>query len=327
MDYSYSPIKRLVGIYQKTGETAKAYDLLMKLSRQKDNNNYDPQYAAYRKIEQLGSLGTQLVELGYPVDAIRIYSEVLDNDEVMQAAQRFGGDYYIQRAKEGYAKAQQAFKPETLSRTLTTLLAPRTPADKDSDGSAIDLMLIVHPRELGRIELNGLLARALREGAGSKEIKQTVTARISDLLAQFPDDFSVQIAAVLAAVNGGTPDAVKASIQRLQKLAERKPLEPLPAGTRANARQRTEAARQIGLWLVARECLKSADHRTAGLQFAQRALDAARRQSDHKFALAILREWGQAALDQGDKKTAEARWTEMLELVLPPLPAAAYRKA
>src|SRR5204862_3346377 len=75
LDYSYSPIKRLVGIYQKTGETAKAYDLLMKLSRQKDNNNYDPQYAAYRKIEQLGSLGTQLVELGYPVDAIRIYSE------------------------------------------------------------------------------------------------------------------------------------------------------------------------------------------------------------------------------------------------------------
>ena len=319
LDYSYSPMRRLVGIYQKSGETTKAYDLLMKLSRQKDNNNgYDPNYAAYQKIEQVGSLGTQLVELGYPIDAIRLYSEVLDNDEVMQAAKQFGDTYTIQQAREGYAKAQQAFKPETLSRTLTTLLAPRKPADKHSDGSALDLVLIVHPRELGRAELNGLLGRALREGAGSNEIKQVVNARIADLLVQYPDDFSVQIAAALAAFNGGAPDSVRIAIQRLQTLAERTPLELLPAGTRANARQRTEAARQIGLWLVARECLKSADHGKTGTQFAQRALDAARRQSDRKFALAILREWGQTALDQGDKKTAEARWTEMLELVLPP---------
>ena len=66
-------MRRLITIYQQSGQTSKAYDLLMKLSRNKqDNSGYDPSYAAYRRIEHAGSLGKQLVDLGYPIEAIRV---------------------------------------------------------------------------------------------------------------------------------------------------------------------------------------------------------------------------------------------------------------
>ncbi|MBI3863250.1 MAG: DUF1583 domain-containing protein, partial [Planctomycetia bacterium] len=328
LDYSYSPMRRLVAMYQKSGDSPRAYDLLMKLSRSKRDEGYnDPGYVAYRKIEQASSLGTQLVDLGYPIEAIRVMSDVLDNEEIVGASQQYGGDYYIRQIQQAYGKAQQAFKPALLSKTLETLLkaspgtgkgeSGKTASGAENDGSAVDLVLLVHPRELSKAELNGLLARVLKEGVALPEQKKIVANRVAELLAAHPDDFSVQTVALLAAFHDGKKESIRDAVKRLQSLVQRVPLEELPAGTRANARQRTEAARQIGLWLAARECLKLPDHRAAGQLFAERALAAARRQSDTKFALAILREWGQQAFDAGDKKQAEARWTEMLELVLP----------
>ena len=46
-------------------------------------------------------------------------------------------------------------------------------------------------------------------------------------------------------------------------------------------------------------------------------LEAARRQSDPTLALAMLREWGQMDLDRGDRRAAERRWSQMLDLALP----------
>src|SRR5262249_18450336 len=87
------------------------------------------------------------------------------------------------------------------------------------------------------------------------------------------------------------------------------------------ARQRFEAAQRLGLWLIARECWSRDATRELGDPLAALALEAARRQSDNHWALAMLREWGQCALDRGDRKGAERRWAEMLELVLANLQA------
>ncbi|HSQ58516.1 MAG TPA: hypothetical protein VLM40_22540, partial [Gemmata sp.] len=75
------------------------------------------------------------------------------------------------------------------------------------------------------------------------------------------------------------------------------------------------------LWLVARECLADeksrAEFRAAGEKLASRAVAAAKRQEDKLYGGSILREWGQLDLDAGDKTRAQARWTEMLEFMLP----------
>src|SRR5439155_14435877 len=78
------------------------------------------------------------------------------------------------------------------------------------------------------------------------------------------------------------------------------------------------------VWLVARECLRKGQepHREAGEKLAARAAAAGKRQKDLYYAAAVLREWGQLDLDRGDKAKAEARWAEMLEMMLPkPNPA------
>src|SRR5262249_35741416 len=95
-EYSYSPTRRLVAIYRKSGERAKARDLVLKIARRKDDDRYgnNPGYAEYRKIQNLSEIGRDLVELGYPVDAVQMFSEVLDDEAIMQAAQQWGGDYY-----------------------------------------------------------------------------------------------------------------------------------------------------------------------------------------------------------------------------------------
>ena len=54
---------------------------------------------------------------------------------------------------------------------------------------------------------------------------------------------------------------------------------------------------------------------TSGDRLAALALEAARRQADNTWALAMLREWGQQAEDRGDRTTAESRWAAMLDLV------------
>ena len=75
---------------------------------------------------------------------------------------------------------------------------------------------------------------------------------LARLLTARPDDLSVQVAATIAAIVENKTDALGASVKRLTDLIDKTPLEPLAEGTRANSRQRAEAAKQLPLWLIAR---------------------------------------------------------------------------
>ena len=114
--------------------------------------------------------------------------------------------------------------------------------------------------------------------------------------------------------------AIAPAIARLDKLVENTPLETLEPGERANARQRALAARQVPLWLVARACSLQKDEKLQKLAppLGERALEAARRQIDNTFYLAMMRERGELALARGDKNAAAAEWGKMLEIVVTP---------
>ena len=57
-----------------------------------------------------------------------------------------------------------------------------------------------------------------------------------------------------------------------------------------------------------------------GERLAERALAAARRQTDNHIVLAVLREWGQIEWNRGDRREAERRWAMMLDVLLPRTP-------
>jgi tetratricopeptide (TPR) repeat protein len=316
LDYEFNPVRRLVAMYRKVGRTTEARDLVLKYARQKNpNDQYNPGYAEYRRIESLGSIGRELIELGFPVDAVPLFDEALSDPEMIRRASRWmGGDdsYMLRQLREGLSQSLRGLNEKTLPQTVRTLLNPSSGAHNGT----LDLVLLIHPREADRAALRSLLDEALRSAAKRPERRSEVKTRLDELVAKHPQDFSVQVAAALFAATESTPDRLADASARLTRLADGAPLEELSEGTRANARQRDEAAKRLGLWLVARECWKHDSTRENGDRLAAQALDGARRQADPLWTLAMLREWGQIALDRGDRATAERRWTQMLDLAL-----------
>jgi hypothetical protein len=187
------------------------------------------------------------------------------------------------------------------------------------------MVTLIHPRELDTAAVRSLLAESL--SACDAGQLAALAAPLEALRKSHPDDLSVAIASVIHSLASSDPGSSLSAPERLSILVDKSPLEPLPPGTRPNARQRAEAARQVPLWLVARACSKdsSAQIRAISDRLAARALEAAARQTDPRWLLAMLREQGQRALDRGDRAGAEAAWGRMLTMVLAPEPSRTRR--
>ena len=188
-------------------------------------------------------------------------------------------------------------------------------------------MVIVHPRELDKATVRSLLADAIASpttmpsSPGDRQANEQLAAALEAARKEHPDDLSIAIADSLFALSSGDAKRIEPALDRLNELVEKTPLDALPEGEKANARQRIEAARQVPLWLVARACRKQKDAvnlRKIADKLAARAEDAAGRQTENQTLMAMLREEGQLALERGDRRAAEAAWNRMLTLVVAP---------
>jgi tetratricopeptide (TPR) repeat protein len=329
-EFSYSPARRLVWWYEQVGRKDDARALTRKaLKLNNDDPGYYPGgYWQYRQVSNKISVANELLRVGEPVEAVRLFNELLaDRDMLNQANQYYGGERFDQQVEAGLKNAMKALKPSVLPAAVGSLLTPRE--EKSADKQALDLVVLIESRDLTRASMNSMFAAAVKSTEKSPEARKEAAVKVADLLKKYPNDFSVGVAAALVALADGKPDVTAEAVDRLVKLTEAVPLEPLPPDGKANSRQRADALAQVPLWLVARECLKRDEYRPAGEKLAARAAESAKRQQDPLQAAAILREWGQMALDKGDKATAEAKWSELLALVMPkpkakkPTPAAA----
>jgi tetratricopeptide (TPR) repeat protein len=312
---SYSPAGRLVTLYQRLGRREDARALLMRFAKADVSYPWDYQYSSYQRVQTLMSVGELLLKLGYPVDAARIYNDALSDDERMQAVEQWSGNWMRQNTQQGLERALHGLKADNLAGSLRELLVPRDKI-KETD-CALDLVILAQARELSQASVTSMMQTAIGSAATKPELFAEVKKRLGDLLKQRSKDLSVQVASVLAVLAEGKAEAIAESATRLAQVIDDLPLEELPAGTRANARQRADAAKQLGLWLVARQCYKQDALRAVSEKLGARALEAARRQLDPGMALAMLREWGQLDLDRNDRAGAERRWSQMLEIVLP----------
>jgi tetratricopeptide (TPR) repeat protein len=314
LDFEFHPVRRLIELYRKHGRGAEARDIVLKFARRPENNWYDPQYAAYQKIRRTSSVGQELLNLGYPADAVPMFSEMLADTETLRTAERFygGSDYMTRELRQGLDRGLKAMtNAKTLGSTVRGLLKPG-----DFGGQALNLAILIHPRELDRAAVASLLDETIRPAVKQPDLRAEIDAAAAKLSAERPKDLSVAVVAALVAAAEGSTERLAEAAARLVNLCDEAPLDDLSAGARPNARQRAEAARRLGLWLVARECGKHEPTRAVGEALASRAVEAARRQSDVVWPLAMLREWGQGAADRGDRATGERRYAEMLDLVL-----------
>ena len=224
-----------------------ARDLVLKFSKRTDNNNYgDPAYATYRRIESLSSIGRELIDLGYPADAVPLYNEALSDPEALRMVARFygGGDdnYVARQLREGLNKGLGALNEKNLPQTVRALLKPSTaPA-----GQAIDLVLLIHPREADHAVVRSLFAESISAATSKPELRSEIKTQIDALLAKHPKDFTVQIAAALVAAreaeartagrSGGAARPAGGGIAPRRPLHERPPQRPAARRGRPLAR-------------------------------------------------------------------------------------------
>ena len=240
-----------------------------------------------------------------------------DRDTLEQASLWNGGERMDRQIEQGLQSALKTFRPSTLPAVVGALLTP--PEGATADKAALDLALLVESRDLTKAKLSSVFDAAIRSTAKVPAVRQDALAKLDALQKKHPADCSVQTAVALAAFAEDKPASIREAVDRLVKLVESTPLEPLPPSGKANARQRAEALAQVSLWLAARECLAKdrEPYWQAGEKLAAPRVAAAKRQQDLFLAMAILREWGQMELDLGNKAKAEERWNELLELTVP----------
>jgi hypothetical protein len=145
---------------------------------------------------------------------------------------------------------------------------------------------------------------------------QEAAASLAQLDADGEKDVNVFVARVIVADAGSDRELRGEMLDQLARWVDGHSLDELDPSERPNARQRAQAALQLPIWLAARVALKERTTEAIGEKLAARALLAARRQNDNIWALAMLRERGQLALDGGDRATAEQYWSQMLDLIL-----------
>ena len=313
-EFPYTPAKPLVVLYKQRGRTDEARRVMLAAVKARPNGNYnDPQYESYRRVRNAISLGNEIRSLGFPVDAIRLYQSALSRQDDLANAARYGGDNMKRELQTGFQAAMAALNPDSLPDLLTA------PADSTDDKSpkSIDLVLLLETRDLDTISMTSALGKLMAELVKKPELVPKVHKAFSEVLDRRPEDMSVLILAGQLSMSTNDQDKTKALLKQLLDTVDKTPLEAQPAKGGFTSSQHEAALQQTALWLLARDCLKKEPLRGEGTKLAERALLASRRNSDQGYTLAILREWGQIALENGDRKAAEEYWTELLDIVLP----------
>ncbi|MFV2069868.1 MAG: hypothetical protein ACC645_23125, partial [Pirellulales bacterium] len=324
--FQYSPITRLMKIYAETGREEDARQLLLKQLRSGSGNQYDQQYANYQRVENTTWAATQMLEMGYPVDSIRLYRTLVEDAQMVEQAGKWQGrpDYYTAKVRIGLDRALESLDTSNAAEAMVQLLSPANsngPTSKGlksaRPGSAIlDLMLTTpEVKSLGETGMRSQLVELLKSiSRDDQHLADAIENQFNTLRKQYPADLSVSIGQVTYLLN--RKDAVvRAALTALVSVVEENPLEEVPEGRRPNSRQRREALQSVPLWLVARECLSDPSRREIGETLAARAVAGARRQVQNDHLVAILYDWGKRALADGDRQQAEQRWSDLLDLV------------
>jgi len=312
----YSPVARLVKLYGDIGRKQDARDLLVKQTKSTQESQYDPQYSSYLRIENSLWAAQQLLQLQSPVDAVRIFRNLsADQTAIEQAGKWYGNqpNHFKSQIDQGLKLSLAALDSANSDEAMTQLLA--LPENFSAGTAALDLMLLVPDiSHLRTTSMQSPLVDLLVTISSDKAIANGIRKRLRDLRAEHAGDLSIGVTESVYLLRMQDKQATEA-LQALVAAVADHPLEAIQPGRRPNSRQRREGLSHIPLSLIARECLKTKEQREIGITLAERALEAARRQTGDQHSAAILYDWGKIALDRGDREQAEAKWSELLDIV------------
>ena len=126
--FQYSPGKPLVLLYKKRGMKDEARRVMLDAAKNKSNrfNGNNDDWDAYQRIENTQGLGSEMLAMGFTIDALRIYQQQLSRSEDFEAVRRiYGrggnnnqGDQMKKQIETGFQSALKQLKPERLPELL-----------------------------------------------------------------------------------------------------------------------------------------------------------------------------------------------------------------
>lgn len=309
-EFQYSPGPRLIKMYSNDKRRDEARALLAKSVKGQNYDNYDPAYALSQKVEGLFSIGQQYEQLEFSIEALRSYREAIELGTSDKSNPNYNNrEYYVQqttaRLQQLMEKLAKANDPALVSALLGARNEPGKPA--------IDLMLSLQKERGGSSDIGSPVATLLAAKALTPDNLQSAAKALEGLREKHADDHSVRIAEVLLALRSEDPAAVEKPLKELEELVSRTPLEPLPAGTRANSRQREAAAVQMDLWLVVKGCAGRKELASRLDPLAARSIEAALRQLTPDYAQTMLYQRSLLARDAGDKERLERSLSSLID--------------
>ena len=148
------------------------------------NGGYPEEYIQQMKMQALGSAADQLRELGFAADAVPLYSQTAAiAREIAPNSPNYIGnlEMLVKKYRDGLTTALEDIRPDDLTSAVTRMIesSQRVDLPKRADPNAakekaeaakpkgkkpdqfLDLMVMVHPRELDKAAVRSLLADAV----------------------------------------------------------------------------------------------------------------------------------------------------------------------
>ncbi|MBC8113875.1 MAG: hypothetical protein H7062_05835, partial [Candidatus Saccharimonas sp.] len=265
---STSPVRGIIQSLVERGRRDDARRMLLSLLPANARRGGDPAMLPTSLELQVAQwVGRELRGIGHSIEAIHVYQAALSRAEGMT----IGGHDPRVDLQSSLLIAFKELQPAALIEffTATGDTAPQ-----------FDLQLFVSEPTTPAIRLRTRWHSVVGEMAMSPETASRMRALLGDVRRKHPDDLvTIVLSAQLALAMNDVAETA-ASVGALVQFVEQHPLAEL-SSEGAKVRQQRESARiQVGLWLIARECLAEAALSQAGTKLAERALQAAQQQTD-----------------------------------------------
>ena len=107
------------------GRKQEARDILLKAIKTATFNEYDAQYSSYQRTENSLFAATKLLDMQYPVDAVQLYRQLLDDEQSLRTASQWNGndaEQYVNQAKAGLTKAMSSLDSAGAGDAIAQLL-------------------------------------------------------------------------------------------------------------------------------------------------------------------------------------------------------------
>lgn len=323
-NYNYSPAQRLVYLYKQNGSNLKARDVLLQFTEPKDPGYSQPRDLADYRLNRRMAIAKELMEFGFPFDAIRVYQKIIDSKSDLAVSSN--AKNFVTEANSGMSKCSEKLTLDNV-QVFVDEIASRA-VDDQRKIVEIPLFTVTSGSNLKSLRVTSpMLAIALNIKKEQVEQYRELTESFQPIAKNPEASLSVRM---LNAVLGwqyeneqATAESIVDRLTPLVSYLKSHPLEQIEQGKQPNNEQIEHARERFALFAIAEALLVhsesvSSDQRILHIATAlsNNAVDAAEYLDDVQTQRAIYFRLGDLAAKQKNLKQAEAHWKRLLELIL-----------